>query len=289
MNAESSYRPTGARPALEPRTALLLALEFTLLTLLAGRAGSLAALALLAGLYGFSAGSARARLLLLLLVVAGSWTVIISQAMFYPGPDRTLLLRLVPPGWFPFGEGGLALYREGFGYGLVQSLRFDVMLLLGAGLVSRYSPDELTRALRGLGLPGALGFMLAVAMRYLPLQAAEFRAARRGLRLRGLGGGLRFIRPVLAANVRRADEIAMALKARGFSTQALAGSGTGSGTGSRAGGMTAAARSALAAGGALILLLAGVRLLGQWRLLSGGEGGLTGLLGQIMRWVEIHV
>jgi energy-coupling factor transporter transmembrane protein EcfT len=214
--------------------AVVLAGEFALLTLLAERPETLLALAALAAAFAWSAPARRHGWALPALLLLGTWTMLLTQGLFYAGEPRTAVVRLLAPAGFPWGEPpGLYLYREGLLHGLVQSLRVDAMLLLGAGLLRRYAGDELTRALTALRMPPALGVLFTMALRFVPVLAQELRVAHRARRLRtgrlgwpgppwaGGAGWAGPLQPVLAANLRRADEIAAALRSRGFSFAGL--------------------------------------------------------------------
>lgn len=217
-------------------SALLLVLQLALAALLVEQPPALLLLAGLAGLYWVSGPSRRHVWWVGAALILSTWSICITQGLFYQGWPRTPLFTLVPAAWFPQGEGGLVLYREGLWHGLVQSLRLDVMLLLGAGLLGRYAADELTAALAVLRLPRVLGFLVAVVLRYLPLMLGELRTIWTAQRMRGLriGGdnwrfapwhtaraGRALLVPLLAGTIRRADEIATALHSRGFSVQAV--------------------------------------------------------------------
>lgn len=214
--------------------AVVLAGEFALLTLLVERTETLLALAALAAAFAWSGSARRHGWALVAILLLGTWTMLLTQGLFHGGAPRTAIVRLLAPAFFPWGEPpGLYLYREGLLHGLVQSLRVDVMLLLGAGLLRRYAGDELMGALTALRMPPALGVLFAMALRFLPVLAQELRLAHRARRLRtgALGwpglpwaGGPDWtgpLQPVLAANLRRADEIAAALRSRGFSFAGL--------------------------------------------------------------------
>lgn len=222
---------------LHPLTALVLAFQAAVLVLLVERPTNLLAMALLAAAFALTGGAARWWRWLLLLGLAGTWSLALSQGMFYADTPRTVLVQLVPP--LPFlgtlGGGpmeGISIYREGLWHGAVQSLRIHTMILLAAGLLARYGADRLAQGLRAGGLPAALSFLVAMALRHVPVLAEEARTLWIGQRLRGMrllalrGGALTapgsLLLPLLAANLRRADEIAAALHARGFSLDVLA-------------------------------------------------------------------
>ncbi len=270
---------------LAPQIAILLAFQAALLAMIVERPVNLAALTVLAALFWLSGPGRRRWLLMTVLLALGTWSVVLGQGLFYAGVPRTALVRLVAPEWFPFGDPpGLYLYGEGLLHGLVQAFRFDVMILLGAGLLSRYATDQLTGGLRALRVPAPLCFLFSIALRFLPMMWEEARATwtaqhLRGFRLFAPGGtggksgagamlgaaqfivraarspvrGLRvLLLPLVASNVRKADEIAAALLGRGFSPVA----------GNPAGGRGASAgERALCWSGALVLTGLAVALL----------------------------
>lgn len=273
---------------LSSQVALLLAFQAAVLALLVERPPTLAVLTGLAALFWLTAPRGRWRGLVLAGLLLGTWSVVVSQGLFYGGEPRTALWRLAGPGQFPFGDPpGLYIYREGLWHGLVQALRFNVMILLGAGLLARYAADELVGGLRALRVPVPLCFLFSIALRFLPLLWEEARATwtaqhLRGYRLAGVGGLAAAARvlalPLLAANVRKADEIAAALAARGFAPLQDAPMPP----------RPAPARErALAWGGALALLaLAALLLLTRAHLhgLWTPEG-----LDELLAWVDGHV
>jgi energy-coupling factor transport system permease protein len=213
-----------------PLTALVLAFQGALLALLVDRPLNLALLVAAAAAYALLGGGLRWWRWLLLAVWVGTWTMALTQGLFYGGTPRTVWVELLPPQWFPIGDPpGLYLYREGLAYGVLQSLRVDAIVLLGAGLLARYSAERLAAGLRAAGVPGSLCFLAALALRHVPVLLAEARALWLAQRLRGMrlsGAGVLalprlLLLPMLAANLRRSDEIAAALQSRGFSLEVL--------------------------------------------------------------------
>lgn len=168
------------------------------------------------------------------ILAAIAWATVLSQALFYPGDPRTVLLEIVRSrslfGWeFP----GVILYREGAFYGLVQSLRLLAMTLAGLTVCLSTGPQQLLAALVTLRVPVAVGFMSVAALRFLPTILQEWLIVRRTSRLRGYGprwigaGLLRTLKtevallvPVIAAALRRAATLATSLTARGFDATA---------------------------------------------------------------------
>jgi energy-coupling factor transport system permease protein len=216
---------------LHPLTALALVFQAALLALLLDRPLNLALLAGLAAAYALTGGGLRWWRWLVLGIVASTWTMTLTQGLFYGGTPRTVWLVLLPPRAFPIGDPpGLYIYGEGLAYGLVQSLRVNAIVLFGAGLLARYSAERLTAGLRAAGVPGPLCFLAAMALRHIPLLLADMRDLWLAQRLRGMrlaGAGVfrvprLVLLPMLAANLRRSDEIAAALQSRGFSLAAIA-------------------------------------------------------------------
>lgn len=221
---------------LSPQTAIVLAFQFAVLTLLVARPVNLGVLAVLAALYWLAGGGRRHGWMMAAVLALGTWSVALSQGLFYEGSPRTVLIRLLDGGLFPFGDPpGLYVYREGLLYGLVLSLRFNAIVLLGGGLLARYATDEMAAGLRALRIPGPLCFLFSITLRFFPLLLAEARAVWhaqhfRGYRLpwrpalrwpvlpaRGMTPARVLLQPFIAAQVRKADEIAAALRSRGFS------------------------------------------------------------------------
>jgi energy-coupling factor transport system permease protein len=158
------------------------------------------------------------------------WGFALLQAVFYRQAPRTELLAWRPQAGFwrwVFAEEGLALYREGFFYGLTQGLR--LVLALGSGLAVAFSTDagDLLVALRFYRVPYGLAFMVVTALRFLPLLAQEAATAWQAARLRGFSPWacapwasgavtLGLMRPVLASCVRKSAVLAASVTSRGF-------------------------------------------------------------------------
>ena len=124
------------------------------------------------------------------------------------------------------------------GEGLVQACFFSLRLLLFVGVVFLVtltsSPSELAEAaarllrpLRKIRVPvDDIGLVLFIAIRFIPVLHQEFLAIRNAQLIRGVnfeGGLLRRARkitaifvPVLVAAMSRADELALAMEARGY-------------------------------------------------------------------------
>lgn len=261
-------------------TALVLAMEGAAVATVVDRPGSLVLTMALAAAWGAPALSRRAWPWMLGALLLTSWTLAATQGLFWSGTPRTAWIALLPPAWFPFGEPpGLFLYREGVLHGLLESLRGHALLWLGAGLVSRYGVEELVRGLRALGLPGAASLLTVLAVRHMPVLVAEARTAWTALRLKGLGAG-RAVRalgtPLLTGHLRRADEIAAALQARGL------GAGTEEPLPPAA---PAVERAAVWIGGGAVAAGLGLVALARWH----AGGGSFPALEPLYAWVLVNV
>jgi len=93
-------------------------------------------------------------------------------------------------------------------------------------LFSSLKPDELGGALRRMGLPYHFSFILVTAMRYVPLMGRRIRSIAeaqrsRGIdlrpRIRNLKNLAALLVPLLIQSFQLAEDLAMAMEARGFS------------------------------------------------------------------------
>jgi energy-coupling factor transport system permease protein len=164
------------------------------------------------------------------ILLAAAWGTVLSQAMFYPASPRMPLVTFVPA--FTVGRvqfPGLALYREGAAYGLLQSLRMLSGILAGLSVCLSTSPERLLAAAASLRVPSAVSYMTVTALRFLPTMIEQWQTVRNSCRLRGYGRGAYGRRrwsslgteaalcvPVVAAALRRAATLATSLTARGF-------------------------------------------------------------------------
>lgn len=184
------------------------------------------------GLIGLCGAPVHRRHLVLIAVaiLAVAWGTALSQAMFYAGQPRRVLLTLLPGGsWWGIEFGGLHLYREGFAYGGRQSLRLVAVTLTGLAVCLSTGPDRLLAALVRLRVPMAVAFLGVTALRFLPLLAVQWRSLRQARRWRvGSGRGtavvgrpplvrdLALLRPLLVGALRRAGTLAASVSGRGF-------------------------------------------------------------------------
>jgi energy-coupling factor transport system permease protein len=146
----------------------------------------------------------------------------VIDVLAYPG--GTVLWRLGP----------LAVGREGLQAGLGTGARLGLLVLQAALLTLTTAPLELCAGaercllpLRRLGVPAhELGLMAGLALRFLPLLAEEaeriaMAQAARGADLQGRGRSraralVALLVPLLLGVFRRAEQLALAMEARGY-------------------------------------------------------------------------
>ncbi|MEW6266736.1 MAG: energy-coupling factor transporter transmembrane component T [Thermodesulfobacteriota bacterium] len=153
----------------------------------------------------------RVRNLMITLVVMS----VLIWLIFHPG--RTLWFRLGP----------LLVMRDSFLYGLTVGLRLCCFILAAAAFLTSTPLEDFTLALARLGLPFRPSFALTLAFRLTPLfietgQDIALAQKARGLDLDSGSPWQRLRRhapiivPVIISGLRRSDQLAMALEARGL-------------------------------------------------------------------------
>lgn len=114
--------------------------------------------------------------------------------------------------------------------GSTFAMRFVAVFGIGAHLVSTTSPTQLNAALRSWRAPRPLAVTLSVMLRFFPLVAAEAKAVRDALKLRGLtdSAGLvrnpivaveRFTVPMIAASLRVSEDLSASAILRGLGSR----------------------------------------------------------------------
>ncbi|WP_297057279.1 energy-coupling factor transporter transmembrane component T [Thermosulfurimonas sp.] len=210
---------------LHPYTKLVLSFLVSGLSVLLDQPLSLGLLALFSlGLFLLSRPEGRILKTHLFLALTTVWGIMISQGLFYQDYPRTVLFCLLPPGEH---FSGLCFIKEGFSYGLIQSLRLLAALSAGLYLVTSTSRELFFRAVAALPLPRGLTLMAVSAVRFLPAVAENLRLVRQALRLRGyrplrhgllhtLRTELSVFYPLISLAVRQSRILADALLTRGF-------------------------------------------------------------------------
>ena len=116
---------------------------------------------------------------------------------------------------------------QGLLSGAEMALRFLVILSSSLLFVAMTDPDELTHALIRAGIPYRFGFVLSLAVRFVPFFSQELARVREAQRLRGISFSYRrpselrraiyytFV-PVLVSGLVRVDSVTMSMKGRAF-------------------------------------------------------------------------
>ena len=123
--------------------------------------------------------------------------------------------------------GPLAASRESLLYGLAVGLRLSAMVAAGMVFMSTTMVEEFAHGLRRLGLPYAVSFALAAAVRLVPTFLGSSASVVEAQKSRGLdlesGNLLARLRkhvpvlvPVFVTAIRSTDLTAMALESKGF-------------------------------------------------------------------------
>jgi energy-coupling factor transport system permease protein len=108
---------------------------------------------------------------------------------------------------------------------LVLSLRLFNLLTVSFVFFRAMTPEEVGNGLRKLGMPYGFSFILSTAMRYVPLIGRRIRLVMeaqtsRGIdlrpRIRNAANFMALLMPLLVQSFLLAEELAMAMEARGF-------------------------------------------------------------------------
>jgi len=111
--------------------------------------------------------------------------------------------------------------------GAKMALRFLVILSASALFVQTTDPDRLAQGLIRMGVPYRYGYLLILALRFVPFFQDELRSVREAQRVRGIEVSVRSPRrivhavrytfvPVLVSGLHRVDSIAISMKGRCF-------------------------------------------------------------------------
>ena len=134
---------------------------------------------------------------------------------------KTLRMTL-PLAVFVFAVG---LFAYDIATALLLALRLFVLFTASALVFGRTGPGEIGDALRLLGFPYGLAFMITSGMRYVPLIGLKVRHITEAQRSRGIDLAFRFrnvknraalLMPLLVQAFILADDLAVAMESRGF-------------------------------------------------------------------------
>lgn len=151
-------------------------------------------------------------------LIAGS--LVVSNALFAARPEQASVV---------WRGGPFIATVEGATIGLALAERSVAIAAFTVLLIMSTDPTDLVRSLvQHARLPARFAYPALAAYRFLPLLQTEFETIRLAHRLRGVGrargpsGWLReqsrLAIPLLANAIRRAERVALAMDARGFSS-----------------------------------------------------------------------
>lgn len=203
---------------LDPRTKLLLTLVGFMVCLLFQEIAVLGAVLVLFHLFLLSSEIPWARLRWLWARMLPLTVMILLLQPFFASADAGPVLWQVGP---------LRWTVAGLLSGVFFALRVNGMAFVAAGLLFVTEPSSLVQGLVKLGLPYEWGLTVSLAIRYLPTTYGLYQSIYEAQQARGWepgrGGYLRRIRDylpmlvaVMIAALRMADNLGMALAARGF-------------------------------------------------------------------------
>jgi len=154
-----------------------------------------------------------------------SLLILLSYTFFVDIGD--VLASLTIP--IPLSDTGLSLTIStgGVEEGFIVALRFLNIILSSMLFVRVTDPTELAYMLMRAGVPYRIGFVLILALRFVPLFDLEFSQVQNAQRARGIaleGRGLRHLYrmvkysfvPMLASTLSRVDMLSDSMEARGF-------------------------------------------------------------------------
>ncbi len=170
-------------------------------------------------------GLGRIPLVLILRALVPFWALALSltltNAIFASHPEQASVL---------WRGGPFIATVEGAIIGVSLAERSMAVAAFTMLLMASTDPTALVRSLvQQAHLPARLAYPVLAAYRFLPLLQTEFETIRLARRLRGVGrrrGPLGWLRdqarlalPLLANAIRRSERVALAMDARGFSSQ----------------------------------------------------------------------
>lgn len=208
---------------LDPRTKLLGVLLFSVLVFMVRDAAGIG-LALALAAVAVAAARLSPRLLL-----RGLRPILVLLAL------TVVLNAFLTPGEALWRLGPLRVTRQGLELSVLMAVRLVLLVVVASLLTLTTTPIALTdgmerllRPLERIGVPaGELALMMTIALRFIPtlteeaqriLKAQEARGARFRVRgpLRQVQAVLPVLIPLFVASFRRAEELAVAMEARGY-------------------------------------------------------------------------
>jgi energy-coupling factor transport system permease protein len=168
-------------------------------------------------------------------VLLAFWGTLLSQSLFYARVPRTIVFEILAETSPVLGAitGGINVYREGVEYGLIQGMRFVILLTCGLYVCFTTESKDLLRAAIRLRIPANFSFMVSIALRFVPMIVEEARTVIRAHKLRGFSPARSgcihpmqtarlLLRPILVNAVRRSSMLSLSVESRHFSHQRAA-------------------------------------------------------------------
>ncbi|WP_244833902.1 energy-coupling factor transporter transmembrane component T [Clostridium sp. BJN0001] len=128
---------------------------------------------------------------LILLNFISIWGIIWLQAIFYEAYPRHALFYIIAPKLIsenaPLIGGlyeGVAIYYEGFVYGMIQSLRLVIPMTFGLLIFWTEDPVRILIGLNKLKLPYTISFMVMTCIRFIPITFSEAKVTFNSQKLR---------------------------------------------------------------------------------------------------------
>lgn len=128
---------------------------------------------------------------LIILNLLTIWGIMWIQAIFFEAYPRTPLLYILPPNIVDPSTPvignlweGIAIYYEGFIYGMTQSLRMVIPTTFGMLIFWTEEPIGILMGLNKLKLPYTISFMVMTCLRFIPITFSEMKVTINSQKLR---------------------------------------------------------------------------------------------------------
>jgi energy-coupling factor transport system permease protein len=168
--------------------------------------------------YAIGSKSLRPFLFSRFVVMLGG-TILLMQMLFTPSGN---VLWAIPISWLH-----LAVTDQGILRGILLTLRFLNVVLMGGVFVATTDPVSLVHSLMKAGVPYRYGFMILMMLRFIPLFEEERATIGNAQKMRGLEldrGGLRklvlsiryTILPLVVSALSKADVLEISMEGRAF-------------------------------------------------------------------------
>ncbi len=228
LASDGSHRITPISAAdLRVKVAVLVAVSPTIFVRKSLASQGAMFLGMLALLLGSGLGT-RPIVRLAILMIPAAILILIIQDLW--SPFRVTPVFVLPPA-VPLMGGATVFHWEGLVFGLLVCCRLAVPLMAIQYLSSTSTPNQIVLGLVRVGVPYEVAFLVSTAFRIVPFLLEEYAAIRDAQRLRGIdldAPGIvrklvatsRLIVPLLVNCLNKAQQLQIALQARGFTGNA---------------------------------------------------------------------